>query len=217
MGRLELGMAISQAVLEVEKEKLEMEKEKLGVEKEKLGVEKEKLGVEKEKEKMEKELRVEKAEMEKELRLELSNLRGAVKDKETVILRLHGKLSLRGAIGGWLVGVLMSVVASSILLLLPPPPLAMDDDIGCVGLQGDAAAVALPRTWLAAPTHHTNTNTSNTTNTNTHTHRGVPEGEGAACAWPQREGSHQRGGLEPVPGPQAGRAGAHRAPNVVAG
>ncbi len=123
LGRAELGMAISQAVGQVVADKLEVVAEKLEVVAEKAEMEKE-LRVEKaemekelrvEKAEMEKELRVEKAEMEKkklevvaekaemekELLLEVSGLRGAVKDKETVILRLHGKLSLRGAIGAW--------------------------------------------------------------------------------------------------------------------
>ena len=60
-------------------------------------MDKEKLGVEKEKEKMEKE----KEKMEKELKLEVSGLREALKKNETAILRLHGELSLRGALGGW--------------------------------------------------------------------------------------------------------------------
>ena len=112
LGRAELGMAISQAVGQVVADKLEVVAEKLEVVAEKAEMEKE-LRVEKAE--MEKELRVEKAEMEKkklevvaekaemekELLLEVSGLRGAVKDKETVILRLHGKLSLRGAIGAW--------------------------------------------------------------------------------------------------------------------
>ena len=104
LGRSELALAISQAMVQVENEKLEVETE--------LRVEKAEAVAAKEK--MEKELRVEKAEavaakdkMEKELQLEVSKLRGTLKEKETVILRLHGKLSLRGAIGGW---VLMSVV-----------------------------------------------------------------------------------------------------------
>jgi hypothetical protein len=110
LGRSELGMAISQAVGQVVAEKGQVVTEKLEAEKEKLEVVAEK-------ERMEKELQVEKLEAEKEkvevemeLRLEVSSLRGAVKDKETAILRLHGKLSLRGAIGGW---VPMSVDAAA--------------------------------------------------------------------------------------------------------
>lgn len=52
--------------------------------------EKEKLGVVADKEKM-----------EKELKLEVSGMREALKKNETTILRLHGKLSVRGALGGW--------------------------------------------------------------------------------------------------------------------
>ena len=215
LGRSELGMAILQAVGQVVAEKLEIVAEKAEVEKElrveKAEVEKElrveKAEVEKEKEKMEKELRVEKAEvekekekMEKELRLEVSGLLGTVKDKETAILRLHGKLSLRGAIGGW-VPVMVTTTTTQ-------------QRRRC--LLGRAGRRCRPRRSASHLAHSTLSPHHPYHHQHTLFHRVVPEREGAAGAWPRRGRHHQRGRLEPVPGPQAGRAGAHRAPDVVA-
>jgi hypothetical protein len=93
--RAELAPAISQAVMLSENERLLAVAEKEKAEKKKEKAEKEK---EKEKARAEK-ARAEKAEVLAEKTELVAGLRGELKKMETEVLRMHGKLSVRGAIG----------------------------------------------------------------------------------------------------------------------